>query len=364
MHEKIVFNSHINLVETTSVAEHEELVLNLVAVLANLTFYKSEENVFFQKKSAVLELVLPLLLHENDELVEQASRVISNISRDHSNNNEVSAFVIKHSAGIELLTTLLDHSLRAVVLNVCGTFMNLFNISGQHKIDSREALTCTKLLIDLFPQILHENDFKMATICCKVLINVKIQESSFNICYLEDEDEERLGMFMLKILESYSKAKTLSQMEIATNLFEKNRELQETEEFTQIAMIFLEELGFGEYAGQKLLEIFVEKAKTMMRGQTIVIHSEDEANDCSGRNLIDNQKNNCTYKRRWSTLQPHGAGRVKPSPQSKYLASSFQALTLILKLNRFEALRTEYANVNFLMVDVDEQKSISATYEV
>ncbi|KAI8609152.1 hypothetical protein BC830DRAFT_869415 [Chytriomyces sp. MP71] len=125
MSEMIELEMMLELMEFVPMAENEELILNLAGALANFTFYLTDENCLFHRKIEVLELMLPLLLHENSEFVEQATRVYSNISRDTS-SPEVQSWMSQHRGGIELLCILLDHPSRGVLFNVCGTLVNVF----------------------------------------------------------------------------------------------------------------------------------------------------------------------------------------------------------------------------------------------
>src|SRR5690348_5278146 len=64
--------------------------------------------------------MIKFLLQPNPEMVVEASRVLANLSRDP----DVRLLMVQ-KRGTEMLTILLDHTDRDVVLQVCGCLMNL-----------------------------------------------------------------------------------------------------------------------------------------------------------------------------------------------------------------------------------------------
>ncbi|KAJ3281201.1 Armadillo repeat-containing protein 2 [Rhizoclosmatium sp. JEL0117] len=195
----------------SSLVRHEELVLNLAGALANFTFYQNEQNCLFQQSIQVLELMLPLLLHENNELVDQATRVYSNLSRPSnsidSSDNSIYNWMAQHRGGVELLTILLEHPSRSILINVCGTLLNLFCLSTvSRKGPFQCAMTLVKCggihkLLDLVQQALSDGDLVCTSVACKSLVClIELQEASGEE-WLTDEEEERLGMLMIGYLD-------------------------------------------------------------------------------------------------------------------------------------------------------------------
>ncbi|KAI8839728.1 armadillo-type protein [Chytriomyces cf. hyalinus JEL632] len=284
MSQMIELEMMLELIETVPIAQHEELVLNLAGALANFTYYMSDENCLFQRKIEVLELMLPLLLHENPELVEQATRVYSNISRDNS-APEVQSWMCQHRGGVELLSILIDHPARGVTLNVCGILVNLFIGSGSAPAaiaGKRLASKCGKVfvscggtprLIDVVQQSLSELDLEISIIACKALINlIQLQDMlGAEDSFLDEEHEERLGMLVLQYLDAtqpkLEKPPPLCRVQKSENLFgedvihlsdeeeeEKEEELvalKDTvtgylhDEFVEVARKVLQVLGCG-----------------------------------------------------------------------------------------------------------------------
>jgi hypothetical protein len=66
---------------------HEELLLNAVSAVTNLTFYfqpgdAAQQNVLLGDYSKMCAHLMEVLLHENSEVVTEAARAFGNLSRD------------------------------------------------------------------------------------------------------------------------------------------------------------------------------------------------------------------------------------------------------------------------------------------
>ncbi|KAJ3070307.1 Armadillo repeat-containing protein 2 [Podochytrium sp. JEL0797] len=178
--------------------QHEELVLNLAGALANFTFYVSLENVFSNRKIEVLELMLPLLLSTNPELVEQATRVYSNLSRPSPHSRDLQSWFIHHRGGIELLSILLDHPSPNVQLNVAGTLLNLFTPPcGTQCARVFEEFGGVEKVTDLVETGMVEGDWEVAGVGCKVVVNLVELMGREGV---GEEKEERLGVLMVQYL--------------------------------------------------------------------------------------------------------------------------------------------------------------------
>lgn len=75
-------SSLLSLLRNHSYVESEELVLNCVCALTNLSFYQGEDNlVLCAAPEALLRHVTPLLMCDNDEAAVEAARAYGNFSR-------------------------------------------------------------------------------------------------------------------------------------------------------------------------------------------------------------------------------------------------------------------------------------------
>ncbi len=124
--------------------EHEEMLLNVVAALTNLTFYTCQYLSISQQQSsgdtrqvqrlerAVVTLSSPLsnsLFHENSEIVLETSRVLGNLTR----RSVVIQSLIKTRMDEALLLLLLQHVQPDVVSSVAGVIVNFSSHSDGRK---------------------------------------------------------------------------------------------------------------------------------------------------------------------------------------------------------------------------------------
>jgi hypothetical protein len=110
----------VHLLEESPLQNAEELILNIVSALTNLSFYCDDDNVAWKERFRICKAVAPMLLSSNDEAVVEASRAYGNLSRDAEVCDLMAAERID-----ETLVILLDHSNNEVVFAVTGALMNL-----------------------------------------------------------------------------------------------------------------------------------------------------------------------------------------------------------------------------------------------
>jgi hypothetical protein len=110
----------VAILDRRFITSSEELVLNTVSAVTNLTFYEDSANVLIQHREAILNRMKPLLLHPNDEAVVESVRALGNLSRE-----QVSRDMICELHVDEVLVMLLDHSSNEVLYSVCGVLTNI-----------------------------------------------------------------------------------------------------------------------------------------------------------------------------------------------------------------------------------------------
>ena len=101
----------------------EELMLNTVSVVTNLTFYcgsQSSSNSLWESASDVAGLLVSVLLQPNEEAIVEAARAFGNLSRDAS----VRILMTQRRVD-ELLVLLLGHANRDIVYTACGALINV-----------------------------------------------------------------------------------------------------------------------------------------------------------------------------------------------------------------------------------------------
>ena len=87
------------------VEQTEELVLNCVATITNLSFYHHANNVLYANKQSILRHLLPLLFSANQEMVMESVRALGNFSRDHDFREDMLV-----TRADEAMVVLLDHA--------------------------------------------------------------------------------------------------------------------------------------------------------------------------------------------------------------------------------------------------------------
>eukprot|EP01043_Picozoa_sp_COSAG02_P007875 COSAG02_NODE_243_length_27457_cov_16.852328_14_plen_757_part_00 len=107
------------VIEAKPVAQHEELVLNAVSAITNLSFYQQPLNSVLNHE-LIATLLVPLLLHENHEAKVESARCYGNLSRYPEIRR-----LMKSKRVDEMLCILLDHPQQSVLTAVCGVLMNI-----------------------------------------------------------------------------------------------------------------------------------------------------------------------------------------------------------------------------------------------
>lgn len=110
----------VDLLERKSVEQSQELVLNIIGAINNISFYRSEGNRILQQQELVTELVVGYLLNKNMDVVIETARVFGNFSQDAAIRE-----LLKHNRADEIMVVLLGHDNPEVVFTVCGVLMNL-----------------------------------------------------------------------------------------------------------------------------------------------------------------------------------------------------------------------------------------------
>lgn len=171
-------------------AGHEELMLNTVSCITNVSYYTStrigESNLtksprhysFIEKnRVAIVKLLSRILLDRNEEAVVEAARALGNLSRYQDVLEHMDEYKV-----LECLVVLLDHSCREVVYTVCGVLMN-----AALNFHTRENLLSVRPLIDndctdirsLLAGIIESakiDDIDMTLIASKVLCNLLLSK--------------------------------------------------------------------------------------------------------------------------------------------------------------------------------------------
>ena len=153
----------ISILDRRFISSSEELVLNTVSAVTNLTFYEDKDNVVVQDREVLISRLKPLLLHPNDEAVVESVRALGNLSREKETRDLLCELHID-----EVLLMLLDHTNNEVLYSVCGVLTNI-------AADSDHKATLTKMdgvqrMIRVIARS-SVSDVPLAVIACRALFN-------------------------------------------------------------------------------------------------------------------------------------------------------------------------------------------------
>eukprot|EP01112_Ceratiomyxa_fruticulosa_P006942 TRINITY_DN1789_c0_g4_i1.p1 TRINITY_DN1789_c0_g4~~TRINITY_DN1789_c0_g4_i1.p1 ORF type:complete len:781 (+),score=173.23 TRINITY_DN1789_c0_g4_i1:193-2535(+) len=181
-----------SLLTSKSLIASEELVLNVVGAITNLSFYFQEEeiqNSLSDSQVSICISLLPILLHDNSEAVVEAVRALANLSRHSDVRAKMEEKRLDH-----LMLVLLGHPSQDVVFNVCGVLMNLSPDSRHSKIFATPA-TCEKILSILY-QTSIEN-IPLSCLLCRCLYNILL---IYGQNMLDENQSEKLCKFLDKVV--------------------------------------------------------------------------------------------------------------------------------------------------------------------
>eukprot|EP00467_Chlorarachnion_reptans_P011940 CAMPEP_0114528800 /NCGR_PEP_ID=MMETSP0109-20121206/24443_1 /TAXON_ID=29199 /ORGANISM="Chlorarachnion reptans, Strain CCCM449" /LENGTH=718 /DNA_ID=CAMNT_0001711057 /DNA_START=156 /DNA_END=2313 /DNA_ORIENTATION=- len=159
----------VELLERKDQTTNEELVLNVISAITNLSFYRVPESVLPTLSEKLLGCLMPLLFSTNHEMLHEAVRVLGNYSRSQEFRR-----LMKSCRVDEAMSVLMDHSDEDVIFATTGV---LLNISTDH--EARQVLYTNgceglnKVVECLFR--FGQSNPAIAVIVCKILINLSVQ---------------------------------------------------------------------------------------------------------------------------------------------------------------------------------------------
>ncbi|XP_051501667.1 armadillo repeat-containing protein 2 isoform X1 [Myxocyprinus asiaticus] len=156
----------LDVLECRCVQESEELVINVVATINNLSFYQGESSVVRSQHKHISQLLVKLLLGSSIDGVLEATRVFGNLSQI----KDVRHFIMQHKVH-QFVVTLLDSKNPDVCFSACGVLTNL-SADPENRAILRDEGTGQKLidcLRDFGPQ-----DWHLASVVCQTLWNCSL----------------------------------------------------------------------------------------------------------------------------------------------------------------------------------------------
>lgn len=212
-------------------AASEELCLNVVSTLANISFYdgraapspSSAHDASFDALNATADSVaahddeeefgegvdalaasrceivrrlVPLMLHPNEEMKVETLRALGNFSRAADARAVLAADGGTDLRPCEVLAILLDHRRREIVFTTCGVFTNLLADAAIKRkvlwlpIDG--GCIALRLLAVVWDAGI--DDVQMATVACRALANGFTSHSAVAVAAASTKDQEEEGV--------------------------------------------------------------------------------------------------------------------------------------------------------------------------
>ncbi|OUM69343.1 hypothetical protein PIROE2DRAFT_2637, partial [Piromyces sp. E2] len=146
----------VDLFKIKNIHKNEELILNIVGAIANISYYNVSKNEILDQRIIIAKLLLPLMFYDNVEAVIEASRVFGNITQ------------FKDVCDFAKISK--DHSNRDVVYNICGVLINLINY--QYHCDIYLQNEGVEKLLEILELCINMSDFDLASLICKIFYNL------------------------------------------------------------------------------------------------------------------------------------------------------------------------------------------------
>ncbi|RHY22785.1 hypothetical protein DYB32_009396 [Aphanomyces invadans] len=218
----------LDILDHAKAERHEELMLNVVSCLTNLSFYATEAaatNVITVHRLRLSRDLASILVDPNDEAVVEATRAFGNLSRFP---DVLGTMLATDSTLLPTFVMLLDHANRDVVFTVCGVLMNTAldqRTRGRlHAIsipisDSDTSIVDTRdLLVGLFRHA-GLKDLAMSTMVCKVLFNLVLSaqsKTSSEVAYVDTPTGRLLLSTLEELVDAIADSVTEAEVEFAS----------------------------------------------------------------------------------------------------------------------------------------------------
>ncbi|XP_059797432.1 armadillo repeat-containing protein 2 isoform X1 [Balaenoptera ricei] len=163
------------MLESKSIDDCEELVINTTATINNLSYYQVKNSIIQDKKLYIAELLLKLLVSHNMDGILEAVRVFGNLSQDH----DICDFIVQRNVH-KFMIALLDAKHQDICFSACGVLLNL-TVDKDKRVILKEGGGIKKLvdcLRDFGP-----TDWQLACLVCKTLWNFSENITSASSCF-------------------------------------------------------------------------------------------------------------------------------------------------------------------------------------
>ncbi|XP_030851091.1 armadillo repeat-containing protein 2 [Strongylocentrotus purpuratus] len=172
----------MQVLESKDISQNEELVLNALITINNLSFYDIINSAIVERQIQIARLLLKQLVTDHHEGMIEASRVFGNLSRSIDIRNFLTAKKVD-----EMMVTLLDSGNREFVYTSCGVLINLMADVDRRPMLKREG--GVSKLIDVLRDF-GRSDWQLAGMVCMTLWNYSENILNSNETFGEQETGE------------------------------------------------------------------------------------------------------------------------------------------------------------------------------
>uniref|UniRef100_A0A8B9WUL6 Armadillo repeat containing 2 n=1 Tax=Bos mutus grunniens TaxID=30521 RepID=A0A8B9WUL6_BOSMU len=172
--------------ESKSIDDCEELVINTTATINNLSYYKVKNSIIQDRKLYIAELLLKLLVSNNMDGILEAVRVFGNLSQDH----DICDFIVQKNVH-KFMIALLDAKHQDICFSACGVLLNL-TVDRDKRLILKEGGGIKKLvdcLRDFGP-----TDWQLASLVCKTLWNFSENITNASSCFGDEAANTLLAL--------------------------------------------------------------------------------------------------------------------------------------------------------------------------
>uniref|UniRef100_A0A8D0PCJ5 Armadillo repeat containing 2 n=1 Tax=Sus scrofa TaxID=9823 RepID=A0A8D0PCJ5_PIG len=172
--------------EYKSIDECEELVINTMATINNLSYYQVKNSVIQDKKLYIAELLIKLLVSNNMDGILEAVRVFGNLSQDR----DICDFIVQKNVH-KFMIALLDAKHQDICFSACGVLLNL-TVDKDKRAILKEGGGIQKL-VDCLRDV-GPTDWQLACLVCKTLWNFSENITNASSCFGDEATNTLLAL--------------------------------------------------------------------------------------------------------------------------------------------------------------------------
>ncbi|XP_067674681.1 armadillo repeat-containing protein 2-like isoform X1 [Haliotis asinina] len=178
----------LSILDSKDIGSSEELILNTVATINNLSYYTTKTSAITAHQNTVAQVLLKLVMTDNMEAMLEASRVFGNLTRQRTVRDLLSKQKVD-----EIMITLLDSGNRELVFIACGVLINFMADEDKRPLLKKEGgiKKLTEVLRDF-----GREDWQLGSVVCKVLCNYSTKITSTNSCFGEAEAQDLIDVLV------------------------------------------------------------------------------------------------------------------------------------------------------------------------